>query len=64
MDVNAIASLATEMSQMKTAQAAQIAVLKKAMDLQGQSALQLVQAVTQPAASNPPNLGKHIDILA
>lgn len=60
MDVSAIASLATEMSQNQTAQAVQIAVLKKAMDIEAQSAMQLLEAVP----SNPPNLGNNIDLFA
>ncbi len=57
MDTTAIASMATEMMTQRTMQAAQIAVLKKAMDLEGAGALQLVQAV-----SNPPHLGNSVDI--
>jgi hypothetical protein len=57
MDVSAIASLATQMSQVQTADAVQVAVLKKAMDIQEQSALQLLQAVP----NNPPNLGNNVD---
>lgn len=60
MDVSAIASVATEMSQTQTAQAVQIAVLKKAMDIESQSALQLLQAIP----SNPPNLGNNVDLFA
>jgi hypothetical protein len=40
-----------------------IRVLKKAMDIQEQSALQLLQALPQPP-SNPPNLGQNIDVKA
>jgi hypothetical protein len=57
MDVSAIASLSTQMSQAQTADAVQVAVLKKAMDIQEQSALQLLQAVP----NNPPNLGNNVD---
>lgn len=57
MDVSAIASLATQMSQVQTSEAVQVAVLKKAMDIQEQSALQLLQAVP----NNPPNLGNNVD---
>lgn len=57
MDVGAIASLATQMSQVQTADAVQVAVLKKAMDIQEQSALQLLQAVP----SNPAHLGNNVD---
>ena len=60
MDVSAIASLATEMSQNQTAQAVQIAVLKKAMDIEAQSAMQLLEAVP----SNPPHLGNNVDLFA
>jgi len=59
MDVSAIASVATEMSQVQTAQAVQIAVLKKAMAIEEQSAMQLLQALP----SNPPNLGNNVDVL-
>lgn len=59
MDVSAIASVATEMSQVQTAQAVQIAVLKKAMAIEEQSTLQLLQALP----SNPPNLGNNVDVL-
>lgn len=60
MDVSAIASLATEMSQNQTAQAVQIAVLKKAMDIEAQSAMQLLEAVP----SNPAHLGNNVDLFA
>jgi hypothetical protein len=60
MDVGAIASVATEMSRVQTSGAVQIAVLKKAMDIEAQSALQLLQAVP----SNPPNLGNNVDQFA
>lgn len=66
MDVTAIASLATEMSQARTADAVSTAVLKKALDLQAQGAAQLVQAATQSmqAINNPPHLGNRIDLMA
>jgi len=60
MDVGAIASVATEMSQVQTAQAVQIAVLKKAMAIEEQSAMRLLQAVP----NNPPNLGNNVDVSA
>jgi len=63
MDTSAIASLATQMSTARTQQAAQIAVLKKAMELQGQGAIQLLMAATQNY-NNPAHLGKHIDTQA
>jgi len=39
----------------------QMAVLKKALLIEGQSALQLVQSVAQTSYNNPPNLGNNID---
>jgi hypothetical protein len=63
MDTLALASLATEMATTTTQQAAQLAVLKKTMELQGQGAIQLVQAATQ-ATSNPPHLGNNVDVFA
>jgi len=63
MDTAAIASLATEMATTRTQQVAQIAVLKKAMELQGQGAIQLLMAATQ-AYNNPPHLGNRIDTFA
>ena len=64
VSVSGIAALATQMSQTRTAEEVQIAVLKKAMELQSQGALQLVQAATQPMSSNPPHLGNIIDTSA
>jgi hypothetical protein len=66
MDVNAIASAASQISQAGTADAVSIAVLKKALDLEAQSAALLVQAATQPmqTSSNPPNLGNRLNTFA
>ncbi len=66
MDVSAIAALATDMAQTSTVAEAQIAVLKKAMALEGQGALQLLQVADQAlqAVSNPPHLGNQIDTFA
>lgn len=63
MDTLAIASLATEMATTRTQQAAQLAVLKKAMELQGQGAIQLLMAATQ-SYNNPAHLGNNVDIFA
>jgi hypothetical protein len=54
------------MSQARTGDAVSVTMLKKALDLQGQAALQLLQAATQsmPAANNPPHLGNNINIFA
>jgi hypothetical protein len=63
MDVTGITALATDMAQTRTAQAVQLAVLKTAMNLEAQGALQLLQATVQ-AASNPPHLGNQVDTFA
>ena len=64
MDVSGIASVATGMNQTRTADAVQVAVLKKAMDIQAQGALQLVQSASQAISNNPPNLGNRVDTRA
>jgi len=64
MDVSAIASMATEMSQARTTEALQVAVLKKALDIQEQGALQLIEAASQVIPSNPPHLGNAVDTVA
>jgi hypothetical protein len=45
METSAIASLATDMSNARVQQAVEISVLKKAIDIQAQGALQLLQAM-------------------
>lgn len=45
--------------------AASIAVLKKAMDVQAQGAMALLQSQPEPPRyNNPPGLGGNIDVLA
>jgi hypothetical protein len=63
MDVSSVGSLSTTLSQAQTGDAVSTLVLKKAIDIQAQSALQLLQAVPQ-MPSNPPNLGNSVDIRA
>lgn len=61
MDVSAIASAATAMSQTQLASQVEMAVLRKALDLQGEGVLQLLQALP---SVNPPHLGNTIDTFA
>ena len=63
MDITALASLSTALSQAQLGDAVGISVLKKAMDIQEQSSLQLLQALPQQC-SNPPNLGNSVDVKA
>jgi hypothetical protein len=62
MDVSSIASLSTALSQAQVGDAVSTLVLKKAMDIQAQGALELLQALPQPV--NPPNLGNSVDVRA
>ena len=64
MDTASIAALASNISQAKVEGAVQLAVLKKAMDIEAQSAMQLVQATVQAMPNNPPNLGNQVDVFA
>jgi hypothetical protein len=64
MDVGAIASSASGLTQAQTADAVQIAVQKKAMDIEQQSADQLIQSVAQSMPSNPPHLGNSVNVFA
>ena len=63
MDISSIGSLATEMVSAGNAKTADVAMLKKALEIQEQSAMQLVQAIPQPnPAANLPNIGQNLDV--
>lgn len=66
MDVAAIASLATTMSENSTREAVSMAVLKKAMDIDAAGSLALIEAIpdTQPAQYLPAHLGRNINTTA
>lgn len=65
MDVTTLAAAATALSQDRNADAVSTTVLKKALDIQAQGAMQLIQAAAQVIpANNPPHLGNRIDVLA
>ncbi|MBU3695151.1 YjfB family protein [Dechloromonas sp.] len=61
MDVSSIGSLSTALSQAQTGDAVSTLVLKKAMQIQEQNALQFLQALPQ-VSNNPPNLGNSVDV--
>jgi len=61
MDVSSVGSLTSAMSPVEIRDAANTAVLKKAMDIQAQNAAQLLEALPQ-VPSNPPNLGNAVDV--
>lgn len=62
MDASSIASLSSSVAQMKVGDAVGISVLKKAMEIESQNVLMLLQAI--PAPSNPPHLGNSVDVRA
>ena len=64
MDVAGIGSLSSALSATQTGDAVSILVMKKAMEMQGQGALALVQAAAQTSAANPGNLGQNVDVKA
>lgn len=64
MEVSGIAALATEMSQTRNSGAVQVAVLRKALDIQEENAKQLIDAASQVVGNNPAHLGNRIDTTA
>jgi len=64
MDTSDIGRLASSMNQSRTAEAVQMAMLKKSMELNAQSGVHLIQAATSAGSRNPPHLGSRIDVYA
>ncbi|AZR83073.1 YjfB family protein [Thiomicrospira sp. S5] len=67
MDVsaNGAVNAAMQQQQVYAQQEAQISMLKKAMDVQTQGALSLIESLPTPAPSTqglPPNLGNNINV--
>jgi hypothetical protein len=63
MEISGIARLATALSQQRTAEAADMTILKKALDMQKETAATLVAAVT-PSSSLPSHLGQNVNVVA
>ena len=63
MDISGVVNAASNAAGGDNA-AAGIYTLRKALDLQQQSAISLLQAIPQPAYSKPPNLGNAVDVRA
>jgi hypothetical protein len=61
MDVTSLGGLSSALSQVDSRDAVGTAVLKKAMDIQAQNAMQLLDALPK-VSSNPPNLGNSVDV--
>lgn len=64
MDTVSLAAMASDISQTRLQGAVQLAVLKKAIDIEAQGAMQLVQAAVEATLNNPPNLGNAVDVFA
>ncbi len=64
MDISGIRALVSGVNQADTANVVQLTVLKKAIDVNAQSALQLIQAASNIIPSNPAHLGSRIDVRA
>lgn len=64
MDISSVGNVSAAISQAGTGDAVAITVLKKSLDIQAQSAMQLIQALPQPAPSSPPNLGNGVNVYA
>jgi hypothetical protein len=64
MDVGNIASAATSLMQQQTADAVGVLVLKKAMQIQADSAVALIEALPTPSSNLPPHLGQNVNTTA
>ncbi|MFZ5465842.1 MAG: YjfB family protein [Pseudomonadota bacterium] len=66
MEINNLTAYATDVHTARMLQSVDIAMQKKAMEIQEQAAAQLVQAIPrQPNPEvNPPNLGQNVDYFA
>ena len=64
MDVASIAAAASSNALAEVQHEAAVSVLKKTMDIQEQSALQLLQAIPQPPAPSGGTAGGYIDTWA
>lgn len=64
MDVASIAAAASSNAMAEVQQEAAVSVLKKTMDIQEQSAMQLLQAIPQPPAPALGTAGGYIDTWA
>ncbi|MBA3998576.1 MAG: putative motility protein [Candidatus Accumulibacter sp.] len=64
MDVGSVGSISSALSQSVNGDAIGITVLKKAMDIQAQSTMQLLQSLPQINSNNPPHLGNSVNTFA
>ena len=64
MDIAGIGSSSSALSQAKTGDEVAITMLRKTMEIEAQSAAQLIAALPATTTSNPPNLGRGVDTFA
>lgn len=64
MDISRVGSSTAAISQAGTGDAVAISVLKKALEVETQGALQLIQALPLPSTNSPPNLGNNVNTFA
>lgn len=66
MNVTGIANLSTTLADVGTSQAVSIAVLKKSIDIDADSATALIEAIpdNKSIQNLPPNLGRNINTTA
>jgi hypothetical protein len=64
MDISSASNVSSALSQARTSDAVAVTVLKKAIDIQAQTAAQLIQALPQPPASSNGSLGSNINTFA
>lgn len=64
MDVNNIVNLATNMAQERSGQVIGVTVLKKALDMQADGAMALIDALPSAPQNLPPNLGQSVNTTA
>ncbi|OIQ83498.1 hypothetical protein GALL_346920 [mine drainage metagenome] len=64
MDASSISNAAGTLAALQRVNDVQMTVLKKALDVQAQGAVTLIDALPQPAASLPANLGRHVNTVA
>ena len=64
MDIANVAASVSAAQQARTVDTVALTVLRKSLDLQAQSAQQLIAALPQPAANNPPHLGNTVNTFA
>ena len=66
MNVNSVGSVPASIASAQTGDAVAITVLRKSLDIQAQSALQLIAALpqAQPAAGTTPTLGNSVNTFA